>query len=104
MATVLTLRPKMILAAAVLRLGHDRPAEVPDQAGVLVDLGLGIEVIVDGDEVLVLVLRLLGDVDAPQMAHAVAVVGLPAGGDIELVVPDHGSGDDEAGACRVRPV
>jgi len=58
---------------------------VPDQRRILVDRGGGVEVVLDRRQVQILVGRLLGDVDAPQVADAVAVVGLVAGGDVELV-------------------
>src|SRR5262249_7657726 len=64
-------------------------AVVPDQAGILVDRRLGVEVILYRREVLVLVLRLLGDVDAPQVSDAFFMFGVLADADVQLVLPDH---------------
>src|SRR4051812_2347160 len=56
-----------ILAFAAL---GRRAAVVPDEAGIFVDGRLRVEVVADGREVLVRVLRRFGEVDAPQMADA----------------------------------
>src|SRR5581483_8420260 len=60
-----------ILAVVGARLGVEA-AVVPDQAGVLVDFGLGI----------------LGNVDAPQVADALVVLGVLARADVEPVLVD----------------
>src|SRR5262249_38310411 len=75
-------------------------AVVPDQTGILVDRRLGVEVVLDRREILILVFGLLGDVDAPQVADALFVFGVLADADVQLVLPHYRRRDKIAARGR----
>jgi len=63
---------------------------MPDKTGLLIHLGLRIEVVIDRRQV-----AGLSDIDAPEMADAGPIVGPASDADVELIVANDGGGHGE---------